>query len=47
MSVAQFRANLRIARDRRRLYARIRSLPDSSIRDELLAVAERYESGRV
>jgi hypothetical protein len=47
MSVAQFRANLKINRDRRRLYARIRSLPDSSIRDELLAVAERYESSRV
>ncbi len=43
MSLAQFRANLRLARDRRRLHARIRSLPDSTIRDELLAVAERYE----
>ncbi|KMO69591.1 MULTISPECIES: hypothetical protein [Mycobacteriaceae] len=46
MSVAQFRANLKLARDRRRLYARIRSLPDSSIRDELVAVAERYESAQ-
>ncbi|MGV9796489.1 hypothetical protein ACWDTP_00360 [Mycobacterium sp. NPDC003449] len=43
MSLAQFRANLKRANGRRRLYARINALPDSTIREELIAVAQRYE----
>ncbi|MGE0218770.1 hypothetical protein [Mycolicibacterium sp.] len=46
MSFAQYRKNLKLARDRRRLYARIRSLPNSTVRDELIAVAARYEGVR-
>ena len=44
MSITQYRANLKRARDRRRLYARIGSLPDSTFRKELLAIAQRQES---
>lgn len=43
MSFAQFRANQKRASMRRRLYARISELPDSSVRDELIAVVQRYE----
>ncbi|MDH6196639.1 hypothetical protein M2272_003292 [Mycobacterium frederiksbergense] len=43
MSFAQFRANLKRANTRRRLYARISELPDSTVRDELIAVVQRYE----
>lgn len=43
MSFAQFRADLKRAGNRRRLYARINALPDSTVRDELIAVAQRYE----
>ena len=45
MSFAQFRADVKRARSRRRLYARINALPDSSIREELLAIAQRQELG--
>jgi hypothetical protein len=45
MSFAQFRADVKRARSRRRLYARINALPDSSIREELLAIAQRQEFG--
>jgi len=31
---------------RRRLYARINALPDSTVREELLAIAQRYEENR-
>ncbi|SRX79019.1 hypothetical protein [Mycolicibacterium parafortuitum] len=41
---AQYRAARQISRDRRRLYARIAKMPNSTIRDELVAVAQRYES---
>ena len=44
MSFAQNRAARQIARDRRRLYARIAAMPNSTIRDELVAVAQRYEN---
>jgi hypothetical protein len=40
---AQYRATRQINRDRRRLYARIAAMPHSTIRDELVAVAQRYE----
>ncbi|ANI42770.1 hypothetical protein [Mycolicibacterium vaccae] len=43
MSFAQYRASRQIARDRRRLYARIATMPHSAVRDELVAVAQRYE----
>lgn len=44
MSIAQFRADLKRARNKRRLYARINALPsDSTDRNELLAIARRSE----
>ncbi|MGU3503309.1 hypothetical protein [Mycobacterium sp. C31M] len=33
------------ANSRRRLYARINAMPDSTVREELIAVAQRYEFG--
>ena len=44
MSFAEFRADMKRARTRRRLYARINAMPDSTIRSELLAIAQRHES---
>ncbi|WP_183466425.1 hypothetical protein [Mycolicibacterium iranicum] len=41
---AQYRAARQVNRDRRRLYARIASMPHSTVRDELVAVAQRYEN---
>jgi hypothetical protein len=42
MSIAQFREDLKSARNRRRLYARINAMPsDSTVRNELLAIARR------
>lgn len=46
MSFAHFRANLKRANDRRRMYARITALPDSTMREELLAIAERHYEHR-
>ncbi|RDH74433.1 hypothetical protein DVS77_31900 [Mycolicibacterium moriokaense] len=43
MSFAQFRADVKQARSRRRLYARINALPDSTVREELLAIAQRHD----
>ncbi len=43
MSFAQFRVDVKRAVNRRRLYARINALPNSTVRDELLAIAQRYE----
>jgi hypothetical protein len=45
MSFTQFRANMKRANSRRRLYARINAMPDSTIREELIAVAQRHEFG--
>lgn len=45
MSFAKNRAARQIARDRRRLYARIATMPHSTVREELIAVAQRYEVG--
>ncbi|HEX3285820.1 MAG TPA: hypothetical protein VHT50_14485 [Mycobacterium sp.] len=44
MSFAQFRADAKRARGRRRLYARINAMPSSTVREELLAIAQRHES---
>ncbi len=43
MSIKQYRANAKRSRERRRLYARISSLPASTVREELLAIAQRDE----
>jgi hypothetical protein len=43
MSIAQFRADLTRAMNRRRLYSRINALPHSTVREELLAIAQRYD----
>lgn len=44
MSIAKFHANLIRAQKRRRLYARINALPHSTVREELVAIAQRYEA---
>lgn len=43
MSFAQFRADVKRARSRRRLYARINAMPSSTVRDELVAIVQRQE----
>jgi hypothetical protein len=43
MSFAQFRADAKRARSRRRLYARINASPTSTVREELLAIVQRQE----
>ncbi len=45
MSISQYRANAKRSRQRRRLYARISRLPNSTVREELLAIAQRHEFG--
>jgi hypothetical protein len=45
MSITQYRANAKRAREVRRLYARINNLPDSTVREELLAIAQRHDFG--
>lgn len=45
MSITQYRTNLKRSRARRRLYARINGLPDSTVREELLAIAQKHEFG--
>jgi hypothetical protein len=44
MSLAQFRADLTRSINRRRLYARINALPDSTVREELIAIAQRHDA---
>lgn len=44
MPFAQFRADMTRAMNRRRLYARINALPDSTVREELLAIAQRHDA---
>jgi len=46
MSIAQFRADLTRTMNRRRLYARINALPDSTVREELIAIAQRRDAER-
>jgi hypothetical protein len=46
MSLAQFRADLTRTINRRRLYARINALPHSTVREELLAIAQRHEANQ-
>ncbi|MGZ8801506.1 MAG: hypothetical protein ACXWZL_02495 [Mycobacterium sp.] len=43
MSIAHIRADVKRTMNRRRLYARINALPDSTVREELLAIAHRHE----
>lgn len=43
MPFAQLRNDLRRSMNRRRLYARIYALPDSTVREELLAIAQRHD----
>ena len=43
VSIAQFRNDMKRAMTRRRLYARINALPPSTVREELVAIAQRYE----
>jgi hypothetical protein len=44
MRFTQFRADMTRAMNRRRLYAKINALPDSTVREELLAIAQRHDS---
>ncbi len=44
MPFAKLRADLTRSMNRRRLYARINALPHSTVREELLAIAQRYEA---
>lgn len=43
MSFAQLRDNFKRANNRRRIYARISAMPDSTVREELIAVVQRHE----
>jgi hypothetical protein len=45
MSITEFRTNAKRARERRNLYARINRLPSSTVREELIAIAQRHEFG--
>ncbi|MBB3600461.1 hypothetical protein FHT40_000094 [Mycolicibacterium sp. BK556] len=42
-SIAKFRNDMKRSMTRRRLYARINALPPSTVREELVAIAQRYE----
>ena len=46
MSIAQFRTDLTRKINRRRLYARINAMPRSTVREELLAIAQRHDAER-
>ena len=46
MSFTQLRTDVKRAVNRRRMYARINALPDSTVRNELLAIARRHEDAR-
>ena len=39
-----FRKDMKRAINRRRLHARINAMPQSTVRDELVAIAQRYEN---
>lgn len=43
MSFTQFRTDVKRAVNRRRTHARIKALPESTVRDELLAIARRHD----
>jgi hypothetical protein len=45
MSLRKSFADRKRAANRRRMYARINALPDSTVREELLAIAQRNEDG--
>lgn len=44
MSISKYRADLTRAMNRRRLYARINALPQSTVREELIAIAQRHDA---
>ncbi|BBY30860.1 hypothetical protein GCM10023114_28720 [Mycolicibacterium sediminis] len=44
MSISKYRADFTRAMNRRRLYARINSLPQSTVREELIAIAQRHDA---
>ncbi|MET4432656.1 MULTISPECIES: hypothetical protein [unclassified Mycolicibacterium] len=46
MSIAKFRSDLKRTMSRRRLYARINALPQSTVREELLAIAQRQDAAQ-
>ena len=46
MSVMRFRAEMTRKINRRRLYARINELPNSTVREELLAIAQRHDKAQ-
>jgi hypothetical protein len=46
MSIAKFRSDLKRSVNRRRLYARINALPHSTVREELLAIAQRQDAAQ-
>jgi hypothetical protein len=46
MSITKFRADLTRSMNRRRLYARIHALPQSTVREELLAIAQRQDAAQ-
>ena len=46
MSFTQFRTDMKRAVNRRRTYARINALPQSTVRDELVATARRHEDAQ-
>jgi hypothetical protein len=46
MSITRLRADLTRTINRRRLYARINALPNSTIREELLAIAQRHDANQ-
>ena len=43
MPLTQFRNDMKRAINRRRLHARINAMPPSTVREELVAIARRYE----
>jgi hypothetical protein len=43
-SLERFRSDMKRAISRRRLHARINAMPPSTVRDELVAIARRYEN---
>ncbi len=43
MSISQFRNDLTRKINRRRLYAKIYAMPHSTVREELIAIAQRHD----
>jgi hypothetical protein len=45
-AIVKFRSDMKRAINRRRLYARINSMPQSTVREELLAIAQRHDANQ-